>query len=165
MKRKLLAIGVIALVGVLAGSVAYASIPGPDGVIHGCRENNLGLITVIDSAATCPTGWTSVNWNQTGAPGISGYEVVTVSSAASGAFDEERHATAQCPTGKIAIGGGANISNSGTTTQWPSLPVLTVNDHSDNGNDLTAWTVTYQIRPGTVGTVIQARAFCAVVQS
>jgi hypothetical protein len=50
---------------------ASASIPGPDGVIHGCYAGGPSLtspLSVIDSLASCPTGTTALNWNQTAAP-------------------------------------------------------------------------------------------------
>jgi hypothetical protein len=56
----------------IAGGVAYASIPGPDNVIHGCRDNRSGALSVIDSAATCPKGTTSLTWNQSGPAGPAG---------------------------------------------------------------------------------------------
>lgn len=45
----LLAAGAVAA----AGGIAYASIPGPDGMIHGCRHKQSGDLRVIDSAASC----------------------------------------------------------------------------------------------------------------
>ena len=72
MKRRLTLIIGIAFSILLVGGVAYASIPGPGGVINGCRKNTDGSMRVIDSAATCPSGWTALNWNQTGPQGSTG---------------------------------------------------------------------------------------------
>lgn len=79
MRRRILLVTAVIAALVLGGAVAYASIPGPDGVIHGCRKNTDGSLRAIDSAATCPNGWTALDWNQTGPPGLSGMHVVTVS--------------------------------------------------------------------------------------
>jgi hypothetical protein len=61
----------------IAGSVAYASIPGPDNVIHGCRDTKSGALSVIDSSASCPRGTTALSWNQTGPQGQPGQPGVT----------------------------------------------------------------------------------------
>jgi len=90
--------------------IAYASIPGPDGVIHACYKNTDGSTRIIDSSACCPNGYTALNWNQVGPSGppgvngtngVSGYEVVSEEVAA----DAHQHVTS-CPTGKHALSGG-----------------------------------------------------------
>jgi hypothetical protein len=65
-----LIVGVLSIT-VLAG-VAWASIPGPDGVIHACYKPSDGKLFVVDSAASCPSGSTALNWNQTGPAGPAG---------------------------------------------------------------------------------------------
>lgn len=106
--RRVLAIAVgIALV-LLGAGIAYASIPGPDGVIHGCRKNTDGSLRAIDSAATCPNGWTALNWNQTGPPGLSGVHVVTVT------FTNNLPHDIVCPTGEVALSVGLHNQS------WPS---------------------------------------------
>ncbi len=47
--------------------IAFASIPGPDGVIHGCfnTKGESGL-RIIDSTAQCKSNETALNFNQTG---------------------------------------------------------------------------------------------------
>jgi hypothetical protein len=102
--------------------IAVASIPGPNGVINGCVKKTSGAVTVIDSAAKCPTGTTPLNWNQTGpqgapgAPGIdgtdgvSGYEVVEKTAVMSPGVVMTT-ATAECPAGKRPLGGGEEIHN------------------------------------------------------
>jgi hypothetical protein len=59
--------GVLALV--TAGGVAYAAIPGPGGVIQACYTKSGGALRVVDSAASCKSGETSLNWSQQGLPG------------------------------------------------------------------------------------------------
>jgi hypothetical protein len=105
---KKLGLVILAIVILLAGGVAYASIPAADGTINGCYKNNTGALSVIDSAATCPSGSTALNWSQTGpqgpAGGVAGLELVQ----AFGPIDlaQFKSVTATCPTGKIVIGGG-----------------------------------------------------------
>jgi lamin tail-like protein/collagen triple helix repeat protein len=66
----------VTLVGVLlalAGGVAYATIPGIDGVIHGCYAKSGGALRVIDGSVTgCKSGETSLDWNMRGPAGPQG---------------------------------------------------------------------------------------------
>jgi hypothetical protein len=56
----------------LAGT-AYATIPGGDGVIHGCYAKSGGTLRVIDASVTsCKSGETALNWSQQGQPGPQG---------------------------------------------------------------------------------------------
>jgi hypothetical protein len=92
------------------GGVAVASIPGPDGVISGCRKNTTGDLRVVDSAASCPIGYTALNWNQTGPQGpagVSGYERVENFFPLTPGFTYSAvWSTVQCPSGKQPLGGG-----------------------------------------------------------
>src|SRR5215472_8610648 len=73
-------------------SVAYASIPDSNGVIHGCYVVKGGSLRVIDTAKgqTCATGQHSLNWNQKGTQGppgpagVSGYSVARCAPAEDG---------------------------------------------------------------------------------
>jgi hypothetical protein len=57
----------------LAAGVAFATIPGNGGVIHGCYKSANGDLRVIDSSvATCKSSETALDWSQTGAPGPAG---------------------------------------------------------------------------------------------
>jgi hypothetical protein len=106
-RRVLRGVGVVGA-GLAATAVALATIPDSSGVIHGCYTKGSGALRVIDDSVTsCKPSETSLDWNaagQPGPPGISGLEVVSADSA----FTSEIQslATAVCPTGKTAIGGG-----------------------------------------------------------
>jgi hypothetical protein len=121
------AVAALVLAAALLGAgITWASIPGPDGVIHGCYKNSnpaQGALITIDSAASCPSGYTALNWNQTGPQGptgsggpagVSGYELVSASVdlAASPNGDTQASTHADCPAGKTAIAGGATVRNS-----------------------------------------------------
>lgn len=111
-----------ALVGGAAG-IAFASIPAPDGTIDGCYKTSApgqGALAVIDSAATCPSGTTALNWNQTGPQGPAGpagpqgpsgpratSSVVTrdIHYSPSGASFADTQAV-DCTGGLLAINGG-----------------------------------------------------------
>ena len=94
-------------------------IVGPDGVIHGCYDNDNGKLRVVAPPGTCKRGETALPWNQAGpagakgdkgdkgdagSPTLSEYQVVPVAQGISGAggwvFD------AACPGGKTALSGG-----------------------------------------------------------
>lgn len=64
----------LALVVVLAASVAMAAVPSVDGTIHACREPRTGATITIDKEAgkTCPSGWQAFSWNKEGPKGDTG---------------------------------------------------------------------------------------------
>jgi hypothetical protein len=78
MKGRLIrpAVVALAIVGALlvAGGIAYATIPDASGMIHGCYNKTQGSLRVIDSdkAQTCSNGEAPLNWSQTGPQGIQG---------------------------------------------------------------------------------------------
>lgn len=80
MKRKLIRPAVVALVAVgallVAGGIAYATIPDSKGVIHACYKMNAGTLRVIDSgsAQTCSSSETLLDWSQTGPQGPQGVQ-------------------------------------------------------------------------------------------
>jgi hypothetical protein len=53
---------------VVAGGVAYATIPDSNGVIHACYNKTTGALRVIDPSAsqTCVSGEAPLSWNQGG---------------------------------------------------------------------------------------------------
>jgi hypothetical protein len=127
MKRPFVVVLVVALL-LAIGGIAWASIPGPDGVIHGCYKTSnpaQGALIAIDSAASCPSGYTALNWSQTGpqgpagptgaagpagpagpagADGVSGLQYVQ--EEISIPANSLGQASVDCPTGKTAIAGG-----------------------------------------------------------
>jgi Collagen triple helix repeat (20 copies) len=74
--RRTLAILAAALaILAVGGGVALATIPGSDGVIHGCYAKSGGALRVIDaSVTTCKTGETSLDWSMTGPQGPAGLQ-------------------------------------------------------------------------------------------
>ena len=72
MKGKLIRPAVVALtiVGALlvAGGIAYATIPDSSGVIHACYKKNQGALRVIDTdeARLARRTESPLDWNQTG---------------------------------------------------------------------------------------------------
>jgi len=72
MYRRVSVVLVAVAVAVAAG-VAYATIPGADGVIQGCY-NKAGVLRVVDPSAgdACAAGETAIEWNQEGQTGPQG---------------------------------------------------------------------------------------------
>jgi hypothetical protein len=56
----------------VAGAVAVAAIPGPDGTITGCYSNTNGSLRVVNAAANCVAGETVLTWSKTGPTGPKG---------------------------------------------------------------------------------------------
>jgi len=108
-------LGVVVLVAALLGAgVAYAAIPGPDGVIHGCYSTGLGsgALYVIDSEEECPMGYAALNWNQTAPAGLAGYEVLSPGFVIVGPHSAHTHsASLECPVGKVVLSGGGDGSS------------------------------------------------------
>jgi len=64
-----LAVAVAATVG---AGVAFAQIPGTNGVISACYTKSTGTIRVIDAGAACKSSESPLSWNQTGVQGPAG---------------------------------------------------------------------------------------------
>jgi hypothetical protein len=103
------------LVAVAAGAgYAAGAIPDPNGVIHGCYDSG-GNLKVIDTStvSSCPKGYTSLDWNQTGPQGpagvngVSGYQIVSEVVPYADPSSPV-HRILSCPTGKKAFGEGQN---------------------------------------------------------
>ena len=68
------------------GIIAFASIPGANGVIYGCYTNSNGTLRVIDNSTTqCKSNETALNFNQTGPQGPRGLQGETGATGATGA--------------------------------------------------------------------------------
>jgi hypothetical protein len=159
MKKRLAIIAALVLAGLIGGGIAYASIPGPDGVIHGCYKTSDGRALIIDSADTCPNGYTALNWNQTGVQGpqgvpgpAAGWEMVQEDAGTSGG---QVAVSPDCPTGKFAVSGGWHFTddlsgNTGATQVIHDGPETTAPTLSQawivriivtNGGTLRGWAV------------------------
>ncbi|MGO9763653.1 MAG: hypothetical protein ACLP1Q_20565 [Solirubrobacteraceae bacterium] len=75
----------VALLAALGG-VAWASIPGPEGIIHGCYGKHGGQLRVIDTTAggKCRHKEAALNWDETGPPGPRGGRGATGPRGAAG---------------------------------------------------------------------------------
>jgi hypothetical protein len=73
-RRKRVVMITAVAIGLMAGGVAYASIPDSTGVVHGCYGKLNGSLRVIDTAKSqkCASNELALNWNQTGPKGATG---------------------------------------------------------------------------------------------
>lgn len=94
-------------IGTLAvgAGMALAQIPGPGGVINGCYTKSTGGIRIIDSAASCKSGETSLNWNQTGPAGATGAQGAKGDAGAIGPAGPQGDAGPAGPKGDIGPAG------------------------------------------------------------
>lgn len=152
--RRILAGGAVIACAAGAGAAtgAWASIPASDGSIHACYKTadlGQGQLYVIDSAANCSTGYTELDWNQSG---ISGYQVYTGTQVLNGPLSAgSASATITCPGGKKVLGAGRS---SDVTADQPT-------------SDGTGWMYTFtipQIGPGGAYN-FRSTVICATVGS
>ena len=92
----------------VAGSVAWAAIPASDGSFHACANPNSGVLRLIDTedGENCNPNESDVTWNQTGPPGLSGYEQVEGPEVFVDHLNPFDSSTATCPVGTKVLGGG-----------------------------------------------------------
>jgi hypothetical protein len=146
LSKKLVAL-VVVIVGVAAGSAAFASIPGPGGVIHSCYTKSGGTMRVIDATVTnCKATETSLDWNQSGQPGAPGPQGLPGPQGAKGDTGPQGPkgdtgsgvmktiAGLVSDTGALQVGGGLTASKAGPGDYvltfpdgtWQSFPVIQV---------------------------------------
>jgi hypothetical protein len=68
----------------VAGGIAWATVPGPTGVINGCYDGKTGQLYVIDHTKTCGRGQYSLNWNVEGPAGPAGPQGATGAAGPAG---------------------------------------------------------------------------------
>ena len=73
MSTKLGILGSCVVIGLTLGGVAFATIPGADGTIHGCYRKNSGDLRVVDDTTeTCRNNESRLDWNAQGPRGPAG---------------------------------------------------------------------------------------------
>ncbi|MBU3934538.1 hypothetical protein KKC00_01025 [Patescibacteria group bacterium] len=159
---------VFASVILVAGGVVLAanSIPSPDGTIYACYKNNNGQLRVVDDPQECLNSETAIFWSQSGVPGpqgpAGGLSDVTYAFADSVTADQMfASATAQCPTGTLATGGGwAMIGTIGVESNLDSFLVI-----ANVPTDGTGWQVSIRRSGPTRGSRewgVRTFAICAL---
>jgi len=182
-RKRAVLVTALAVIGTfIIGGVAVASIPDPDGVIHGCRKTADGSLRVIDSATTetCPNGFVALNWSQAGpvgpvgpagpvgplgpagVNGVSGYEVVLTSGNYTAGH---QFLVALCPEGKQVLGGSGTA---GSLTPGPDgnntlLPVYAQPAHSGGTSAWNAWGTNVNVPDDGRTYYLQSFAICGIV--
>jgi hypothetical protein len=127
--RKRVGVVAVAAASVLlvAGGVAYATIPDSNSVIHSCYATKGGGLRVIDTGAgeSCNPKESPLDWNAQGPKGDQG-------PAGISGLDQYTHSASippggwilnvDCPTGKLAISGGWNASGFDAFEVRSSIP-------------------------------------------
>lgn len=114
----------------VAGGVAYATIPDSSGVIHGCYQKSGGSLSVIDATVTtCAKSQTELDWNVQGPAGPQGAQGP---QGVQGPVGPQGLQGPQGPAGPsgtshgyAATGGNANYGTSPVKVQSLSLPAGT----------------------------------------
>jgi hypothetical protein len=145
----------------VVGGAAWATIPGPGGVIQGCYKTSNGDLRVAESAADCGPAETPIAWGQQGPQGpagVSGLELVGGSVIVPPG--EWRFAHAACPAGKRVIGGGFNhpATRMDGFVSYPSREAGT--DLVGFPPGLAAWSAR-AYNPNGFGVELDAFAICA----
>jgi hypothetical protein len=125
-KRRLLLLAT-ATVALIGAGVAYATIPGSDGVIHSCYNagsNPSGQLRVIDpaSGATCAKNERALNFNQTGPkgdPGIPGTPGSNGTNGTNGRDGTDGANGANGTNGTNGVSGYEVVSSSGDISSDP----------------------------------------------
>lgn len=121
---------------VVAGMVAFASIPDSAGVINGCYATKTGALRVIDTATqSCARGEVALSWNQVGPQGPQGLQGLTGATGPQGLTGATGAVGPAGPTGPTGATGAAGTPGTNGTdgtngtngTSVTSTP-LAVND-------------------------------------
>jgi hypothetical protein len=142
-KRKLVQLGIAAIVGsvavLLGARLAVATVQDANGTVHGCLKKSNAQVYLIDPSTgqTCGKDM-PLDWNKTGATGSQGvdgpkgYTGPQGTAGSSGyeqTYDQETtdssgngSAEADCPSGKVAIAGGYELSGPKAMTPLHSAP-------------------------------------------
>jgi hypothetical protein len=123
-RNRLLAFAMGTVVAVtVAGSVAYATIPGPGNVFAACMLKGIGTIRLIDKSlpqtnllSHCTDKETEISWNQAGAPGPQGPagakgDPGEPGSKGADGTDGASVATAAEPSGANCAAGGVQLTS------------------------------------------------------
>jgi hypothetical protein len=168
--RRLVLAAALTGAAVAAGGVAYASIPGSDGVISACYLKSGSALKVIDSEKSCPKGETMLTWNQGGTPGadgsdgadgVSGYEIVTSDKIfapdVTGSFGG---LGADCPAGKKVLGGGLTFLDDQGSEIGTTAGVMIASSPKADGS---GWSSVYNVTNTSIVAGVRAYATCAAM--
>jgi hypothetical protein len=173
---------VAVVVTAVSAGAAYATIPGGDGLIHGCYTKSGGTLRVIDASVTkCKSTETSLDWSQRGLPGpqgdpgepgppgpqgeqgepgapggLAGHEVLGAQSAEN---SSNKFVTVLCPAGKLPVGGGAELFGAGNVNSAPSEVALDSTAITSSGDGWRA--EAHEVVPTDTAWQLNVKVICA----
>jgi hypothetical protein len=108
----------VAVLFAVAGGIAYATIPGSDGTIHGCYQKNNGQLRVVDPSlgGSCGPSEAPLDWNQVGPQGPQGPAGPQGPVGPQGPLGPQGPAGATGPQGPAGVSDGAEADTESTTT-------------------------------------------------
>ena len=167
LRSRLWVLLILGLLLATAGGIAYATIPGSDGVIRGCYTNRGGVLSVIDPSAGqhCSAHQTPISWNRQGAEGATGPQGPTGAQGPPGTSTYTAFigtmvpgtsvARAFCPAGTQVTGGGGSANNWGVALSQ-NHPISDEGGLVGYGTHSIGWQVA-----AADGSDVQAYVFCA----
>lgn len=150
-----LRLAILGCVALVAAGVASATARTDGATIHACANNTNGLLRKVPSADACRTHETAVTWGAAGADGVSGWELVTASTAED--LEPEKTLAVACSAGKKVLGGG------GVALKGAAPEPLSIIRASAPLADGSGWEVRAFGSTGTGGWRLEVRATCAFV--
>ena len=138
--------GVVVSGAVLAGGVAYATVPDAGGVIHGCYGKRDGALRAVDTGAggACSAAKENVlTWSQTGPPGADGAPGPGATTFQGEVTQTQDYVTlATAPNSGVAVQAFCAVTILGTVVH--SMRIITV----PAGDLLEAWGTQFSSPPG-----------------
>lgn len=132
-------------------------------VINACADKTTGLLRLVLPPGPCRQSETAISWNiqgPPGAPGVSGLERVDFSSRSDDTA--RKNAFAQCPDGKLVVGGGAQVFIAGGASG-----VIALLKKSQPSDAMDGWAATGEAITGSqagLNWFVTSYALCATVQ-
>jgi len=173
--QRLRLIGLVVAVSVFSSAVTLGITTalahgGDTDLLHSCVDDTTGATRMVGDNDTCPGGEHNVDWPK---GGLSNVEVVwqTAPQYDDGLSNsiEAGQAQANCPEGKIAIGGGASFSPYGGTANGvdypigPSITPFPAVNSSGSAGLATGWKVEQAPNSNGLDPAPTAFAICAKV--
>jgi len=141
----------------------------PSNVFRACASKTTGGLRTIYPLGACTTNESAVSWNiqgpmgpegPAGPPGVSGLERVDFSSHSNDT--PRKNAFAQCPAGKLVVGGGAQVFIAGGASG-----VVALLKKSQPSDAMDGWAATAEAIDGShvgMNWFLTSYALCAMVQ-
>jgi hypothetical protein len=128
-RRKRVAIPLVAATVAALGIGVSAAIPDPNGVIHGCYKQNNGDLRLVDDPSQCQNSESAIFWNQQGIqgeqgpPGVLDFYVRTEQQTFAPPVTVQFNMEATCDPGDKVTGGGVRASRFTEIEEYYDFPI------------------------------------------